>query len=211
MLSEYQKFFTGRPTPQIAKDLLGRLLIFHGPQGDVGGWIVETEAYVGEQDSASHAFGGRRTNYSESLYGMPGDLYIYQIRSHYCIDIVVQNQEEPQGVLIRAIEPAVGVEQMIKNRGQDGFNLTNGPGKLMQALGIQSRSMDGQPMEKAKLKVDLKAERHVPQKIEAGPRIGVNAKGKDALKPYRFIVAGNPYVSKMKRRDADDLTHGWRN
>ena len=89
MLSEYQKFFTARPTPQIAKDLLGRLLVFHGRKGDVGGWIVETEAYVGEQDSASHAFGGRRTDYSESLYGMPGNLYIYQIRSHYCVDIVV--------------------------------------------------------------------------------------------------------------------------
>lgn len=210
MLSEYQKFFTARPTPQIAKDLLGRLLVFHGRKGDVGGWIVETEAYVGEQDSASHAFGGRRTDYSESLYGMPGNLYIYQIRSHYCVDIVVQDPEEPQGILIRALEPALGIEQMIENRGQDSFNLTNGPGKLMQALGVQSRSMDGQPMEHAALQVDLSTERRIPAKIIAGPRIGVNAQGKDALKDYRFIVAGNPYVSKMKRRDADDLTHGWR-
>lgn len=68
MLSEYQKFFTARPTPQIAKDLLGRLLVFHGRKGDVGGWIVETEAYVGEQDSASHAFGdGELTIQSRSM------------------------------------------------------------------------------------------------------------------------------------------------
>ena len=65
-------------------------------------------------------------------------------------------------------------------------------------------------MEHAALQVDLSTERRIPAKIIAGPRIGVNAQGKDALKDYRFIVAGNPYVSKMKRRDADDLTHGWR-
>lgn len=210
MVSKYQSFFTNRSTPAIAQDLLGRLLIFHGPEGDVGGWIVETEAYLGENDSASHAYNGRRTGYSESLYGDPGDLYIYQIRAHYCLDIVVQDREEPQGVLIRAIEPAVGIDIMEKHRSRAGFELTNGPGKLMQALGIQSRAMDGQPMETAALTVDLNA-RKVPRKIITGPRVGINRQGKDGNNHQRYLVMGNPYVSKMKRRDADDLTYGWRN
>ena len=209
MLSEYQNFY-GPPNPTDRQGPFRTAFGFPWSQRRCWRLIVETEAYVGEQDSASHAFGGRRTDYSESLYGMPGNLYIYQIRSHYCVDIVVQDPEEPQGILIRALEPALGIEQMVENRGRDGFDLTNGPGKLMQALGVQSRSMDGQPMEHAALQIDLRTERRIPAKIIAGQRISVNAQGKDALKDYRFIVAGNPYVSKMKRRDADDLTHGWR-
>ena len=119
-MNDYQRFFTGRPTAQIAQDLLGRTLVFHGNDGNVGGLIVETEAYLGEQDSASHAYGGRRTNYTQSLYGNPGDIYIYQIRSHYCFDIVVQDAEEPQGILIRALEPTLNVEQKRANRRADG-------------------------------------------------------------------------------------------
>ena len=83
-MNDYQRFFTGRPTTVIAQDLLGREVIYNGPQGQLGGLIVETEAYLGESDSASHAYGGRRTDYTESLYGNPGDIYIYQIRYHYC-------------------------------------------------------------------------------------------------------------------------------
>ena len=94
MLSEYQQFFTGRPTTEIAQDLLGKLVVYDGPDGMTGGYIVETEAYLGENDSASHAFNGRRTGYSESLYGQPGDIYLYQIRGHYCFDIVVQDKDE---------------------------------------------------------------------------------------------------------------------
>lgn len=79
-LTDYQKFFTGRPTTVIAQSLLGKQLVYRGGQEPVAGLIVETEAYLGEGDSASHAFNGRRTNYSESLYGDPGNIYVYQIR-----------------------------------------------------------------------------------------------------------------------------------
>ena len=85
MLSEYQQFFTGRPTTEIAQDLLGKLVVYDGPDGMTGGYIVETEAYLGENDSASHAFNGRRTGYSESLYGQPGDIYLYQPVAFYVI------------------------------------------------------------------------------------------------------------------------------
>ncbi|WP_251545863.1 DNA-3-methyladenine glycosylase [Limosilactobacillus caecicola] len=208
-MDDYQRFFTGRPTTTIAQDLLGRLVLYQGASGTVGGLIVETEAYLGEDDSASHAAGGRRTHYTESLYGAPGTLYIYQIRSHYCFDIVVQNTGEPHGILLRAIEPTVNVQQMIKNRGMTGVNVSNGPGKLMQALGIQDRSLDGQPMAIAPLKIKLQ-KRRMPRQIISGPRVGVNQAGKNASDRLRFYVAGNPYVSKIRQRDVDSEHYGWR-
>lgn len=209
MLTAYQQFFTNRPTKNIAKDLLGRMLVYDGPEGKLGGWIVETEAYLGVNDTASHAYGGRHTNYSKSLYGRPGDLYIYQIRSHYCVDIVVQDEGEPQGILIRAIEPAINLALMKKHRSQTGVAISNGPGKLMMALGVQSRELDGQPMETSPLKIDL-TKRQIPQKIAVSARIGVNLKQKDGNDPNRFYVARNPYVSGMRKRDSDLASHGWR-
>lgn len=209
-MKDYQRFFTDRSTPAIARDLLGRTLIYNGSQGPLGGLIVETEAYLGENDSASHAYGGRRTGYTESLYGNPGDIYIYQIRSHYCFDVVVQDAEEPQGILIRAIEPTIGVEQMQSNRGLQGINLTNGPGKLVQALGIHDRQLDGQSMADAPLKINLDSKRD-PMTVVSGPRIGVNQHGVNAQENLRFFVNKNPYVSKMRKRDADLVNHGWRN
>lgn len=209
MLTNYQQFFTGRPTPAIAKDLLGKMVEYHTPNGIVGGYIVEAEAYLGENDSASHAFNGRRTGYSESLYGMPGNIYLYQIRGHYCFDIVVQDAEEPQGVLLRGMEPAINVEQMQENRGMTGVSVSNGPGKLVQALGIHSRELDGQPMETSALTVNL-TNYKIPREIVTTARIGVNLKGKDGRSLNRFFVKGNPYVSNMRKRSMDLEHHGWK-
>lgn len=209
MLTKYQQFFTGRPTRAIAKDLLGKMVKYQGQHRTVGGYIVEVEAYLGEGDSASHAFNGRRTGYSESLYGQPGNIYLYQIRGHYCFDIVVQDAEEPQGVLLRGMEPAINIEQMKANRGMTGVSISNGPGKLVQALGIHSRELDGQPMETSALTIDL-TNYKTPQEIETTARIGVNLKGKNGLSPNRFFVKGNPYVSNMRKRDMDLETHGWK-
>ncbi|WP_076460053.1 DNA-3-methyladenine glycosylase [Limosilactobacillus caccae] len=209
MLTKYQQFFTGRPTIKIAQDLLGKMVKYHGPAGTVGGYIVEVEAYLGEGDSASHAFNGRRTGYSESLYGQPGNIYLYQIRGHYCFDIVVQDEEEPQGILLRGMEPAINVAEMTKNRQMTGVNISNGPGKLVQALGIHSRKLDGQPMETSALTVDLENYR-VPQEVVTTARIGVNLQGENGLSPNRFFVKGNPYVSNMRKRDMDLDHHGWK-
>ncbi len=170
--------------------------------------IVETEAYLGEQDSASHAYNGRRTNYSEALYGAPGTIYVYQIRAHYCFDVVVQDQEEPQGILIRALEPTEGLELMEERRHQVGVNLTNGPGKAGQALGLVDRHLDGQPLETAPLSIDL-TKRRAPQSIGVSSRVGVNQRGSHGNAPLRFFVDHNPYVSKMLKRDSDLVNHGW--
>lgn len=208
MLTKYQQFFTGRPTIEIAQSLLGKMVKYKTVTGMVGGYIVETEAYLGEHDTASHAFNGRRTGYSESLYGMPGNIYLYQIRGHYCFDIVVQDKEEPHGILLRGIEPAINIKQMEANRQMTGVNITNGPGKLVQALGIHSRDLDGQPMETSALTVDLQNFK-IPREIITTARIGVNLKAANGLSPRRFYVKGNPYVSNMKKRDVDIVNHGW--
>lgn len=209
MLSTYQKFFTGRPTVEIAHDLLGKLVRYQGPDGTTAGYIVECEAYLGENDSASHAFNGRRTGYTESLYGQPGSIYLYQIRGRYCFDIVVQDREEPQGILLRGMEPAINRELMEKYRGMTGVNITNGPAKLVQALGINSRELDGEPMENGRLMIDL-ADFKIPREIITTARIGVNQDGKDGAALRRFYVAGNPYVSGMRKREMDLVTKGWR-
>lgn len=206
-MDQFNRFFTGRPTTEIAKSLLGHELFYQGPQGKLGGLIVETEAYLGTNDSASHAFGDRHTNYTASLYGNPGDLYIYQIRGMVCVDIVAQDANEPQGILIRAIEPTSGIEQMVANRQMTGINISNGPAKLMAALGISDRQFDGMPMAEAPLQINLTASK-IPLLIDAGPRIGVNQQGKNAQEPLRFSVHGNPYVSHTKRRDDRD-DYGW--
>ncbi|WP_304134276.1 DNA-3-methyladenine glycosylase, partial [Limosilactobacillus coleohominis] len=125
-----------------------------------------------------------------------------------CFDVVVQKAGEPQGILIRAIEPTINVQQMIKNRGVQGVNISNGPGKLMQALGIQSRQMDGQSMSDALLSIDITSKTK-PQNIATSLRIGINPAGANYQAPLRFYVAQNPYVSKMLKRDADEENHGW--
>lgn len=206
-MDQFNRFFSGRPTTDIAKSLLGHELIYVGPHGQVGGIIVETEAYLGIHDSASHAFGDRHTNYTASLYAEPGTLYIYQIRGMVCCDIVAQPSGEPHGILIRGLEPSVRVDQMATNRHTTGVNISNGPAKLMAALGISDRQLDGLAMAKAPLQINLTASK-VPVQVDEGPRIGVNPAGKDAIKPLRFSVHGNPYVSHTKRRD-DRKDHGW--
>lgn len=206
-MDQFNRFFTGRPTTAIAKSLLGHELIYHGPQGTVGGLIVETEAYLGINDSASHAFGDCHTDYTASLYAEPGTLYIYQIRGMVCCDIVAQPAGEPHGILIRGLEPSHGVSQMAANRKTTGVNISNGPAKLMAALGMADRQLDGLAMAAAPLQITLEATK-VPVQIDEGPRIGVNPSGKDAVKPLRFSVHGNPYVSHTRRRD-DWEDHGW--
>lgn len=204
-----QQFYAGRPTPEIARDLLGRRLTYTEPKGSVGGLIVEVEAYLGETDTASHAYGGRRTGYTAALYGPPGTIYVYQIRGHHCFDVVVQPAGEPQGILVRAIEPTINRKLMEVNRPVKGVSLTNGPGKLMQALGIADRELDGRPLVTSPLTID-RARRRVPKRIAVSGRVGVNMEKANGASKLRYYVAGNPYVSKMKKTDWDRADHGWR-
>lgn len=97
---------------------------------------------------------------------------------------------------------------MIINRGMSGVNLSNGPAKLVQALGIHSRELDGRPLETSPLTINLATGRE-PREITTTSRIGVNLNGKDGRKPYRFYVKGNPYVSGLRKREMNLKDHGW--
>lgn len=202
-------FYASAPTDQIAQKMLGMLLTYQSPQGLVGGWIVETEAYMGQLDSAAHAFKGRRTASNEPLYGPPGTVYIYSIHGRYLLDVAAQPKDVPQGVLIRAVEPFVGQEIMMKNRTKTGWDLTNGPGKLMEAFGISDKKMNFEIFGDSKLNIDQHRKK-TPKKIGVSNRVGVSNQGDWAVKPLRYFVAGNPYVSGMKKRGMDLTDFGWR-
>ena len=134
-----REFYTRRNVLTVARQLLGKLLVVPAPDGArVSGLIVEAEAYRGPQDRASHAYGGRRTNRTETMYRIGGTAYVYFVYGmYYQFNVVTNVVEIPHAVLIRAIEPVEGLEVMRRRRhGHSGHNLTNGPGKLCIALGI---------------------------------------------------------------------------
>lgn len=207
---DYKTYFTTQPTDKIAKDLIGRPLYFNNGE-KLGGYIVEAEAYMGKQDRAAHSYNGRRSPANEGLYGAGGTLYIYSQRQYFFFDVACQEKDEPQGVLVRAIEPVWGIDTMIKNRnGKTGPLLTNGPGKMMQALGITSRKWDLHFLTDSPFEIDLDDKsKKTPQEIVASSRVGINQS--DPLwanKPLRYYVKGNRYVSKMKKRDFAQ-NNGW--
>ncbi|GHP13628.1 putative 3-methyladenine DNA glycosylase [Lentilactobacillus fungorum] len=208
-MSELDPFYASAPTTELSKQLLGMLLTYESPKGKVGGWIVETEAYLGQKDSAAHAFNGRRTASNEPLYGPPGTVYIYSIHGRYLLDVAAQAKDTPQGILIRAIEPAIGVDIMLANRHKPGTNLTNGPGKLMEAFGIADKKMNFEIFGDGRLNID-KQTKKIPTTIESSNRIGVANQGDWATKPLRYFVKGNPYVSGIAKRDVDQKYFGWR-
>lgn len=206
--ARYRDFFNHRPTEEIARKILGKQLVYHSRQGILSGYIVETEAYLGEKDSTAHAYQGRRTPANEALYGPPGTIYIFTLRGYMMLNVITQNPNTPQGILIRAAEPDYGREIMEGNRGITGFGLTSGPGRLTQAFGIRDKSLNLKPMGTAPLFIELEGGR-IPEHIVASPRIGVSRRGDSTFDPYRFFVEGNPYVSGMKKRDMNLITHGW--
>lgn len=209
ILVNENRFYRERPTNELAQSLLGSILTYESPAGLVGGLIVETEAYMGVKDSAAHAYNGKRTKSNEPLYGPAGTVYIYSIHGRYLLDVATQAAEEPQGILIRAIEPTIGEPIMRTNRLRPGFELTNGPGKLMEALGINNKEMNFEIIGEGALKIDLDNKK-TPNQVGVSERIGVANQGDWASKPLRYFVAGNPYVSGMKRREMDLQNHGWR-
>ncbi len=192
-----REFYTRSNVLTVARQLLGKLLVV--PTGDgrrVSGMIVETEAYRGPQDRASHAYGGRRTNRTETMYQMGGTAYVYFVYGmYYQFNVVTNVKDLPHAVLIRTVEPVDGIDLIRKRRhAQPDHNLTNGPGKLCIALGIDRK------LDRADLLGDsvwLEDAAKVPSsRIASGPRIGIDYAEEWVDKPWRFWVKGNPYVSR---------------
>lgn len=201
-------FLTNRPTPEIAASLLGQQLVCQTAQGPISAWITETEAYLGAKDAGAHAYKNHQTKRNYPLWQAAGTIYIYQMRSQFLLNLVTQAVEIPECVLIRGIEPASGLSQMQANRPVPLANLTTGPGKLMQALGLD-KSLNGTPLSPETLTIDLAAAR-TPAQIGSSARIGILNKADWTTAPLRYYVVGNPFVSQSRKRDIDQTRHGWR-
>ena len=190
-------FYNRKDVVQIAKDLLGKILVtqFYGVRSS--GRIVETEAYNGVEDRACHAFGGRRTVRSEHLYGGPGTVYVYICYGmHHLFNVITNKKDIPHAVLIRALEPLQGIEQMLKRTGKSSadYTLTKGPGNLARAMGM-SKIHTGGDLFSEEIFIEDDGLRYKKDQITTTKRIGVESAREDAELPYRFIVKGNPYVS----------------
>ncbi len=192
-----REFYTRGNVVTVARELLGKLLVVPAAKGKrVSGKIVEVEAYRGPQDRAAHSYGGRRTKRTETMYGTGGTAYVFFVYGmYYQYNVVTGAAETPHAVLIRAVEPVEGIELMRKRRqGQPDHNLTNGPGKLCIALGID-RQLDAADLLGNKVWLE-EGEKVSRSQIAAGPRIGIDyAEGwKD--KPWRFWIRDNACVSR---------------
>lgn len=186
--------FYQQSTVDVAELLLGKFLVHRHAEGVLVGRIVETEAYVGPQDLACHASKGR-TNRTDVMFGAAGHAYIYFIYGFYnMLNLVTEAKDYPAAVLIRAVEPVRGIEQMKQNRKTDlPHNLASGPGKLCQAFAID-RSLNGADVCGKTLYLEDRGE--PAPKFDATPRIGVDYAGKWKDKPLRFLVRGSKFVSK---------------
>ncbi|MFS0783280.1 DNA-3-methyladenine glycosylase [Bacillus sp. 1P06AnD] len=182
-----------QPTLELARSLLGCLLVKENGDSATSGFIVETEAYLGPEDQAAHSFNNRRTKRTEIMFQHPGHIYTYVMHTHCLVNVVSAEHNRPEAVLIRAIEPFTGIEIMKKRRGMaDLRKLTNGPGKLTKAMGITMNDY-GHTFYGSSLYI---ASGYKPSHISSGPRIGIDNSGEAKDYPYRFWITGNPYVSK---------------
>lgn len=187
--------FYARDTELVARDLLGAVLECETSEGRASGIIVETEAYLGEHDEACHAAVGR-TARTEALYGPPGNSYVYFIYGMYwCFNTVTRDEGLPSAVLVRALEPLDGIPLMKRRRphAHKVTDLTNGPGKLCAALGITG-SMSSKPLQRKPLLIK-EGERIDDDRVRITTRIGIT---RAADWPMRWIVDGNPFVSRGK-------------
>ncbi len=193
-----REFYTRAGVLAVARDLLGQRLVVPAASGArVAGTIVETEAYRGPADRASHAYGGRRTRRTETMYRIGGTAYVYFVYGmHYQFNVVTNVEDIPHAVLVRALEPVEGLELMRRRRrAASDRELTNGPGKLCQALGID-RALDAADLLGPRVWIE-RSERPVRlSAIARGPRVGIDYAGQWAAMPWRFWIRGNPFVSR---------------
>jgi DNA-3-methyladenine glycosylase len=182
--------FYARPTLDVARDQHGCWLVHETADGRREGRIVETEAYVGLDDLASHASKGRTVR-TEVMFGPPGRSYVYLVYGmHHCFNVVARAQEEAGAILVRAVEPGPGVTAR-----------TDGPGRLCRALGIDRRH-NGLDLTAGTtgLWLEWRSGQPSPGPIEASPRVGVDYAGEWATRPWRFFFAASTWVSARPKR-----------
>jgi DNA-3-methyladenine glycosylase len=188
--------FYERPALEVARDLLGKVLVRRLNRQNLSGRIVETEAYVGPHDLACHASKGR-TPRTDVMFGPPGYAYVYMIYGfHFCLNAVTEAEGFPAAVLIRAFEPLgnIGVMRRLRDAGRE-TDIASGPGKLCKALSIDKTLNRADLVGKI-----LWIEDHGfdPRPIHTSPRVGVDYAGEYREKPWRFYTGGNPHVSRVR-------------
>jgi len=189
--------FFERSADVVARELLGALVVSRIGAVHTSARIVETEAYLGYRDPASHGYLHRRNERNAALFGPPGSWYVYlSYGIHWCANLVCEAEGTASAVLLRALEPIEGVDRMRERRGGvDERELCSGPGKLCQALGI-TRDLDGRLMPAADVVVQV-ARVARPFAVATTPRVGIT---KAADWPLRFVVEGNPHLSLKSGR-----------
>jgi DNA-3-methyladenine glycosylase len=185
--------FYARPTAEVARRLLGHLLVSQIGGHRTVGRIVETEAYLGPHDPACHAYGHRRTPRTEALYGPPGSAYVYfTYGMHWCLNAVTERRDYPAAVLIRALEPLEGVSVMRRRRGRVvDRELCAGPARLCEALAITG-AQDGISLVASRALRVVRDTARRPD-VAVTPRVGVT---QAADWPLRFVIAGSPWASR---------------
>lgn len=191
-------FYKNKDVLAVAQSLLGKSIFTMIDGMLTGGIITETEAYAGKTDKASHAYGGRRTQRTETMYMPGGYSYVYfTYGMHHLFNIVTSLQDDPQAVLIRGIIPTEGIDIQEKRRNQNGKYLANGPAKLCQALGITLKQ-NCIPLSEDVIWLQDQEEIIKQTDIIICPRVGVDYAGEDALLPYRFIWNHPDYKSAKR-------------
>jgi DNA-3-methyladenine glycosylase len=189
-----RKFFT-RDTEMIARDLLGKLLVRETLKGKIIGKIVEVEAYLGQNDKASHAYNNRKTERTKIMYMKPGIFYVYMIYGlYYCLNVITEPEGIPCAILIRKLFPIEGINLMIKNRnvkiGKNYKNLLDGPGKLCMALNITKELFNGYDACKEDSKLYFLQGESINKKlIIVNRRIGIDYAEEDRERPLRFTLS----------------------
>jgi DNA-3-methyladenine glycosylase len=195
-----EQFYLRNDVVQIAKELVGKILVTEWNGERTTGRIVETEAYNGELDKASHAFRGK-TKRTEVMFGAGGKAYVYLCYGiHQMFNIVTNAEDRPHAILIRAVEPIEGIDIMLKRTGKKILDnsLTRGPGNVGKAFGFHT-SQCGLSLQSDELFILDDGFQPAENELGISPRIGVAYAEEDALLPYRFYIKGNPYVSGKPR------------
>jgi DNA-3-methyladenine glycosylase len=193
-----ETYYHSQDVVALSKDLLGKYLFTCIDSVITGGYIIETEAYNGVIDRASHAYGNKLTPRTKTMFMQGGIAYIYLCYGiHEMFNIVTSVEGQPHAILVRAINPTDGLDVMLCRRNMPVLKptITMGPGSVAKSLGI-SRAINAFSLQSDKVWIEDRGLAFPDVGIAALPRVGVDYALKDALLPYRFYVKGNPYVSK---------------
>ncbi|NXY82060.1 3MG glycosylase, partial [Alcedo cyanopectus] len=212
--SQLKADFFNQPCVSLAKSFLGQILVRRLPDGrELWGRIVETEAYLGGEDEASHSKGGKQTERNAAMFMKPGTLYVYQIYGiYFCIN--VSSQGEGAAVLLRSLEPLQGLDAMreLRSASRKGapkplkdWQLCNGPSKLCQAFGIDKTFDQRDLTQDTAIWMVPGHELPGEQDVVATTRIGIGNRGEWAQKPLRFYLRGNRFVSVVDKKTEREM------